>query len=139
MIITLIRGAFDRSYPKLDFYHTDGIRTMMVDILFVYAKLKPDVSYRQVSRCRASDGAYGLCCCVVLRNALSLLLVYNTTKRVFQLVSVFQCFVSAFFNSLVLFLVYLNDYISAFQYLILNKSYSVFLCFSDRVFIISVC
>jgi len=36
------------SYPKIEFYHTDGVRTMMVDILFIYAKLKPETSYRQV-------------------------------------------------------------------------------------------
>ena len=88
LIITLI--TFDDSYPKLDFYHTDGIRTMMVDILFVYAKLKPDVSYRQVSRSRESDGAYDLCFPVVLRNALPLILVSNPTSRVFQHVSVLQ-------------------------------------------------
>jgi len=37
------------SYPKIEFYHTDGVRTMMVDILFIYAKLKPETSYRQVT------------------------------------------------------------------------------------------
>ena len=37
------------SYPKIEFYHTDGVRTMMVDILFIYAKLKPETSYRQVA------------------------------------------------------------------------------------------
>jgi hypothetical protein len=36
------------SYPKIEFYHTDGVRTMMVDILFIFAKLKPETSYRQV-------------------------------------------------------------------------------------------
>ena len=35
-------------YPKIEFFHTDEIRTMMVDALFIYAKLNPDVAYRQV-------------------------------------------------------------------------------------------
>ena len=49
------------SYPKIEFYHTDGIRTMMVDILFIYAKLKPYISYRQVCRQQSSLKKQNLC------------------------------------------------------------------------------
>ncbi len=35
-------------YPKIEFFHTDEIRVMMVDALFIYAKLNPEVAYRQV-------------------------------------------------------------------------------------------
>jgi len=45
--VTAACAMYD-SYPKIDFYHTNGVRTMMVDILFIFAKLKPETSYRQV-------------------------------------------------------------------------------------------
>jgi len=49
------------SYPKIEFYHTDGVRTMMVDILFIYAKLKPETSYRQVPVNQGSEHAVSHC------------------------------------------------------------------------------
>ena len=36
-------------YPRIEFFHTNYIHDMMVAILFVYAKLHTDISYRQVA------------------------------------------------------------------------------------------
>ncbi|XP_013395365.1 TBC1 domain family member 5-like isoform X2 [Lingula anatina] len=36
-----------RTYPRIEFFHSNKVRNMMVDGLFIYAKIKPDVSYRQ--------------------------------------------------------------------------------------------
>ncbi|XP_064644314.1 TBC1 domain family member 5-like isoform X2 [Lineus longissimus] len=36
-----------RTYPKLEFFSSDFVRTVMVDSLFIYAKINPDLSYRQ--------------------------------------------------------------------------------------------
>lgn len=35
-------------YPRIEFFQSNQLRNLMVDILFIYAKLNPDVSYRQV-------------------------------------------------------------------------------------------
>jgi len=38
------------SYPRIQFFRTEPVRTLMVDTLFIYAKLYPQLSYRQVSQ-----------------------------------------------------------------------------------------
>jgi len=35
-------------YPRIEFFQSNQLRNLMVDILFIYAKLNTDVSYRQV-------------------------------------------------------------------------------------------
>ncbi|GAB1606602.1 TBC1 domain family member 5-like isoform X6 [Argonauta hians] len=36
-----------RTYPRIEFFQSNQVRNMMVDILFIYAKLNIDLSYRQ--------------------------------------------------------------------------------------------
>lgn len=36
-----------RTYPRIEFFQSNQVRNMMVDILFIYAKLNTDLSYRQ--------------------------------------------------------------------------------------------
>ncbi|XP_052252707.1 TBC1 domain family member 5-like isoform X2 [Dreissena polymorpha] len=36
-----------RTYPRIEFFQSNQLRNLMVDILFIYAKLNPEVSYRQ--------------------------------------------------------------------------------------------
>ncbi|XP_025080541.1 TBC1 domain family member 5-like isoform X5 [Pomacea canaliculata] len=36
-----------RTYPKIEFFQSNQMRNVMVDILFIYAKENPDVSYQQ--------------------------------------------------------------------------------------------
>ncbi|XP_036358117.1 TBC1 domain family member 5 isoform X7 [Octopus sinensis] len=36
-----------RTYPRIEFFQSNQVRNMMVDILFIYAKLNVDLSYRQ--------------------------------------------------------------------------------------------
>ncbi|XP_071104007.1 TBC1 domain family member 5-like isoform X4 [Haliotis cracherodii] len=36
-----------RTYPKIEFFQSNQLRNLMVDILFIYAKVNPDLSYRQ--------------------------------------------------------------------------------------------
>ncbi|CAG5116642.1 unnamed protein product [Candidula unifasciata] len=36
-----------RTHPKIEFFQSNQLRNLMVDILFVYAKENPDISYRQ--------------------------------------------------------------------------------------------
>ena len=48
IFFVILMKIFFVRYPKIEFFHTDEIRTMMVDALFIYAKLNPDVAYRQV-------------------------------------------------------------------------------------------
>ncbi|CAI9721304.1 Hypothetical predicted protein [Octopus vulgaris] len=48
----VIRTNFRRmklgtSYPRIEFFQSNQVRNMMVDILFIYAKLNVDLSYRQ--------------------------------------------------------------------------------------------
>ncbi|BFZ06429.1 hypothetical protein BsWGS_09466 [Bradybaena similaris] len=36
-----------RTHPRIEFFQSNQLRNLMVDILFVYAKENPDISYRQ--------------------------------------------------------------------------------------------
>ncbi|XP_067686086.1 TBC1 domain family member 5-like isoform X2 [Haliotis asinina] len=36
-----------RTYPKIEFFQSNQLRNLMVDILFIYAKVNPELSYRQ--------------------------------------------------------------------------------------------
>ncbi|XP_053409326.1 TBC1 domain family member 5-like isoform X4 [Mercenaria mercenaria] len=36
-----------RTYPRIEFFQSNQLRNLMVDILFIYAKQNPEVSYRQ--------------------------------------------------------------------------------------------
>ena len=36
------------SYPKIEFFQSNQMRNVMVDILFIFAKENPEVSYQQV-------------------------------------------------------------------------------------------
>ena len=36
------------SYPRIGFFQSNQVRNLMVDVLFIQAKLYPDISYRQV-------------------------------------------------------------------------------------------
>lgn len=40
--------ACDNRYPTIEFFHLEKIRNMMVDLLFLFAKVHPDIAYRQV-------------------------------------------------------------------------------------------
>ena len=53
IMITLINTAslsllLPFSYPKIEFFQSNQMRNVMVDILFIFAKENPEVSYQQV-------------------------------------------------------------------------------------------
>lgn len=35
-------------FPELEYFKDENVRTMMSDILFIYAKHHPDIAYKQV-------------------------------------------------------------------------------------------
>ncbi|VDI32235.1 TBC1 domain family member 5 [Mytilus galloprovincialis] len=36
-----------RTYPRIEFFQSNALRNLMVDILFIFAKINPEISYRQ--------------------------------------------------------------------------------------------
>ncbi|XP_070535414.1 TBC1 domain family member 5-like isoform X2 [Ptychodera flava] len=44
---SLIAQDVRRTFPEIEFFQTEDIRTMMVNILFCYARINEDISYKQ--------------------------------------------------------------------------------------------
>ena len=70
-----------RRYPRIEFFHTDPIHAMMVDILFIFAKLNVDISYRQV--CAKFSATSASAPDVVLLNILFVILWFSVLNFYF--------------------------------------------------------